>query len=33
MDVNDVMKLLPHRFPFLMVDRIVAVEGETKCTA
>ena len=32
MDVNDVMKLLPHRFPFLMVDRIVAIEGENKCT-
>jgi UDP-3-O-[3-hydroxymyristoyl] N-acetylglucosamine deacetylase/3-hydroxyacyl-[acyl-carrier-protein] dehydratase len=32
MDVNDVMKLLPHRFPFLMVDRIVSIEGETKCT-
>ena len=32
MDVTDVMKLLPHRFPFLMVDRIVAIEGETKCT-
>jgi UDP-3-O-[3-hydroxymyristoyl] N-acetylglucosamine deacetylase/3-hydroxyacyl-[acyl-carrier-protein] dehydratase len=32
LDVNDVMKLLPHRFPFLMVDRIVAMEGENKCT-
>ncbi|MDQ3622525.1 MAG: bifunctional UDP-3-O-[3-hydroxymyristoyl] N-acetylglucosamine deacetylase/3-hydroxyacyl-ACP dehydratase [Verrucomicrobiota bacterium] len=32
LDVNDVMKLLPHRFPFLMVDRIVGFEGETKCT-
>lgn len=32
MDVNDVMKLLPHRFPFLMVDRVVSIEGETKCT-
>jgi UDP-3-O-[3-hydroxymyristoyl] N-acetylglucosamine deacetylase / 3-hydroxyacyl-[acyl-carrier-protein] dehydratase len=32
MDVNDVMKLLPHRYPFLMVDRIVSIEGETKCT-
>ena len=31
LDVNDVMKLLPHRYPFLMVDRIVALEGETKC--
>lgn len=30
MDVNDIMKLLPHRFPFLMVDRLVEV-GETKC--
>jgi UDP-3-O-[3-hydroxymyristoyl] N-acetylglucosamine deacetylase/3-hydroxyacyl-[acyl-carrier-protein] dehydratase len=31
LDVNDVMKLLPHRYPFLMVDRIVSMEGETKC--
>ncbi|MEO8352236.1 MAG: 3-hydroxyacyl-ACP dehydratase FabZ, partial [Chthoniobacteraceae bacterium] len=31
MDVNDVMKLLPHRFPFLMVDRIVEVSDD-KCT-
>ena len=30
MDVNDVMKLLPHRPPFLMVDRIVSVEGDNK---
>ncbi len=32
LDVNDVMKLLPHRYPFLMVDRVVAIDGETKCT-
>ena len=32
MDVNDVMKLLPHRYPFLMVDRIISVEGDNKCT-
>ncbi len=32
LDVNSVMKLLPHRYPFLMVDRIVAFEGESKCT-
>jgi UDP-3-O-[3-hydroxymyristoyl] N-acetylglucosamine deacetylase/3-hydroxyacyl-[acyl-carrier-protein] dehydratase len=31
LDVNDVMKLLPHRYPFLMVDRIVSV-GEMNCT-
>ena len=32
LDVNDVMKLLPHRFPFLMVDRIVSLDGDSKCT-
>ena len=26
------MEILPHRFPFLMVDRILGFEGETKCT-
>jgi len=31
LDINDVMKLLPHRYPFLMVDRIVGFEGN-KCT-
>jgi UDP-3-O-[3-hydroxymyristoyl] N-acetylglucosamine deacetylase/3-hydroxyacyl-[acyl-carrier-protein] dehydratase len=32
MDVTDVMRLLPHRPPFLMVDRIVSIEGENKAT-
>ncbi len=32
LDVNEVMSILPHRYPFLMVDRIVGFEGETKCT-
>jgi UDP-3-O-[3-hydroxymyristoyl] N-acetylglucosamine deacetylase/3-hydroxyacyl-[acyl-carrier-protein] dehydratase len=32
LDIRDVMKLLPHRYPFLMVDRIVSLEGENKCT-
>lgn len=31
MDINEVLKLLPHRYPFLMVDRIVGFEGENKC--
>jgi UDP-3-O-[3-hydroxymyristoyl] N-acetylglucosamine deacetylase/3-hydroxyacyl-[acyl-carrier-protein] dehydratase len=31
LDVNDVMKLLPHRYPFLMVDRIVDCTVETRC--
>ncbi len=32
MDNLDVQKLLPHRYPFLMVDRIVGFDGEMKCT-
>ena len=32
LDINDVMRILPHRYPFLMVDRIVGFEGENKCT-
>ena len=31
LDINEVMDILPHRYPFLMVDRIVSFEGETKC--
>jgi UDP-3-O-[3-hydroxymyristoyl] N-acetylglucosamine deacetylase/3-hydroxyacyl-[acyl-carrier-protein] dehydratase len=27
--IEDLMKLLPHRYPFLMVDRILKIEGET----
>jgi UDP-3-O-[3-hydroxymyristoyl] N-acetylglucosamine deacetylase/3-hydroxyacyl-[acyl-carrier-protein] dehydratase len=27
MDIRDVMRLLPHRYPFLMVDRVVKLEG------
>jgi UDP-3-O-[3-hydroxymyristoyl] N-acetylglucosamine deacetylase/3-hydroxyacyl-[acyl-carrier-protein] dehydratase len=31
LDINGIMELLPHRYPFLMVDRIARFEGETKC--
>ena len=31
MDVNEVMNVLPQRYPFLMVDRIVSMEGATRC--
>ena len=33
LDINEVLKILPHRYPFLMVDRIVAFEGDNRCTA
>lgn len=32
LDINDVMRVLPHRYPFLLVDRVVAFEGDNKCT-
>ena len=32
LDINEVMQILPHRYPFLMVDRILGFEGEMKCT-
>lgn len=31
MDVNAIMKILPHRYPFLLVDRIVELEHGTRC--
>jgi UDP-3-O-[3-hydroxymyristoyl] N-acetylglucosamine deacetylase/3-hydroxyacyl-[acyl-carrier-protein] dehydratase len=30
LDINDVMKILPHRYPFLLVDRILRFEGATR---
>jgi UDP-3-O-[3-hydroxymyristoyl] N-acetylglucosamine deacetylase/3-hydroxyacyl-[acyl-carrier-protein] dehydratase len=30
MDMQDIMKILPHRFPFLLIDRILSFEGMTK---
>jgi UDP-3-O-[3-hydroxymyristoyl] N-acetylglucosamine deacetylase/3-hydroxyacyl-[acyl-carrier-protein] dehydratase len=30
-DTDEVMQILPHRFPCLRVDRIIGFEGETKC--
>jgi len=32
LDVNDLMRILPHRYPFLLVDRVVGFDGDTKCT-
>jgi UDP-3-O-[3-hydroxymyristoyl] N-acetylglucosamine deacetylase/3-hydroxyacyl-[acyl-carrier-protein] dehydratase len=32
LDVNAIMKILPHRYPFLLIDRIIGFEGENKCT-
>jgi len=32
LDTKDILKILPHRYPFLLVDRVVDFEGDTKCT-
>src|SRR5438477_11549693 len=31
LDIDQVLQILPHRFPFLMVDRIISFETETYC--
>ena len=31
MDINAIMKILPHRFPFLMVDKIIELEQGKRC--
>lgn len=28
--ITDIMKILPHRYPMLLVDRIETIEGDTK---
>ncbi len=33
LDINQIMNYLPHRYPFLLVDKVVEVEGEEKLTA
>jgi UDP-3-O-[3-hydroxymyristoyl] N-acetylglucosamine deacetylase / 3-hydroxyacyl-[acyl-carrier-protein] dehydratase len=30
MDVNDVMKIMPHRYPFLLIDRVVKLDIDNK---
>jgi 3-hydroxyacyl-[acyl-carrier-protein] dehydratase len=30
LDVNEIMSILPHRYPFLMVDRITEIEPGTR---
>src|SRR5437879_1449722 len=32
LDTGEVMRILPHRYPFLMVDRVIGFEGRSKIT-
>src|SRR5580704_180923 len=33
LDINDIQRLLPHRFPFLLIDRIVELERKKRIVA
>jgi len=32
LDIRRIQKILPHRYPFLLVDKIIEVEGDTRIT-
>jgi 3-hydroxyacyl-[acyl-carrier-protein] dehydratase len=33
MDIVEIMSILPHRYPFLLIDRIVEMERKTRIVA
>ncbi len=33
MYIDEIMKLIPHRYPFILIDRIVDMEPGKRCTA
>jgi 3-hydroxyacyl-[acyl-carrier-protein] dehydratase len=33
LDINDIQHLLPHRFPFLLIDRIIALDRKKRIVA
>lgn len=32
LDLDDVLRCLPHRYPFLMIDKIIDIDGDTSAT-
>ena len=32
-DIREVMRMLPHRYPFLLIDRVVEIEGYSRAVA
>ena len=30
-DIQEIMQALPHRYPFLLVDRIIDIDGDNSC--
>jgi UDP-3-O-[3-hydroxymyristoyl] N-acetylglucosamine deacetylase / 3-hydroxyacyl-[acyl-carrier-protein] dehydratase len=33
LDIRQITKILPHRYPFLLVDKVIEIEGDTHITA
>lgn len=33
MDINEIMKQLPHRYPFLLIDRVLSIEPNAEIVA
>ena len=33
LDINAILKIMPHRYPFLMIDRIIDMEGSSRIVA
>ena len=33
MDVGDIQRILPHRYPFLLIDKVIELEEEKRCKA
>ena len=33
LDIKDIFRILPHRAPFLLIDRVIDFSSELKCTA
>jgi UDP-3-O-[3-hydroxymyristoyl] N-acetylglucosamine deacetylase/3-hydroxyacyl-[acyl-carrier-protein] dehydratase len=33
LDITEILKILPHRYPFLLIDRVTGFSSEMKCTA
>ena len=33
LDIREIMKLLPHRYPMLLIDRVVSIEGDRRAVA
>ena len=31
MDIIQIIEMLPHRYPFLLVDRIIEIDGDESC--